>query len=99
MPRISVTLPHQLPTEEVAEKIRPALEDTVDDFEGRELQIEWHDDKADFSFKSLAFTIKGEVTVDESEVSVHIDLPFAAMIYKDKVKKGVTKNVTHALES
>ena len=98
MPRVTVTVPHDQPVEAVVEKVKPALEKTAADFDGKDLNVEWKDDHAEFSFKSLGFTIKGEATVDDDQVTVHVDLPFAAMMYKEKAKKGIEKNVTRALE-
>lgn len=98
MPKISVSVPHQEDVSSAAEKARPALEKTVKDFEGRDLDIQWHDANADFTFKSMAFTIKGSVAVDENQVTVNVDLPFAAMMFKDKAEKAIRKNLTRAIE-
>jgi len=32
-------------------------------------------------------------------VLVEVDLPFAAMMFKDKAEKAITKNITRALET
>lgn len=97
MPKISVSVPHAQSLETVIEKIQPALKKTVADFQGHDLTIDWQGEQADFQFKSLGFTIKGGVTADAAEVTVNLELPFAAMIYKEKAKKGITKNITAAL--
>ena len=47
--------------------------------------------------QSLGFTIKGDIQVEPSSVTVNLELPFAAMIYKEKAKKGIAKTVTKAL--
>ena len=99
MPKISVAIPHEQPVPEVLEKVKPALEKTVRDFQGHDYEVTWSDASAEFRFKSMAFTIKGAMTVDESQVSVDIDLPFAAMMFKDKAQKAITKNITRALEA
>jgi hypothetical protein len=46
----------------------------------------------------MAFTIKGTATAQPGEVIVEIDLPFAAIMFKDKAERAITKNVTRALE-
>ena len=97
MPKINVTIPHQLEKSVAMEKVQPALEKTASDFQGQNLMIDWQEDKANFQFKSLGFSIKGTVVVDASEVVVDLELPFAAMMYKEKAEKGITKNVTAAL--
>jgi hypothetical protein len=97
MPKISVSVPHAHPLETVIERIQPALKKTVADFQGHDLTIDWHEEQAEFQFKSLGFTIKGDVTADAAEVTVNLELPFAAMMYKEKAKKGIARNITAAL--
>ena len=97
MPKVTVTVEHEKSIEEVLERVTPAIEKTVTDFQGHDLAIDWQTDRADFKFKSLGFTIKGDIAVEPTSVTVNLELPFAAMIYKEKAKKGITKSVTKAL--
>ena len=99
MPKVTVTVEHDQSIEAVVEKVTPAIEKTVSDFQGQDLSLDWQTDHADFHFKSLGFTIKGNIQVSVSSVTVNLELPFAALIYKDKAKKGITKSVTKALSS
>ncbi|MFP6667531.1 MAG: polyhydroxyalkanoic acid system family protein [Pirellulales bacterium] len=98
MPKITVSVPHSGDPQSAVERSRPALEKTVEDFQGRDLDIAWNDTNADFSFKSMAFTIKGSVAVDDAQVTVTVDLPFAAIMYKDKAEKAIRKNLVRAIE-
>jgi hypothetical protein len=97
MPKITVRVPHALDPAAAFAKVKPALEKTAHDFQGQDLQIDSTDTSATFSFKSLGFTIKGRADALPSEVLVEVDLPFAAMMFKDKAEKGIEKNVTRAL--
>ena len=97
MPKVTVTVPHALSLEEAAERARPALEKTVADFEGRDLAITWNGPAAEFTFNSLAFTIKGRVAIEAAQVTVEVDLPFAAMMFKDKAQRAIAKNLTRSL--
>jgi hypothetical protein len=98
MPRISVHVPTQLDPPAAIAKVRPALAKTVTDFQGHDLQSTETETSSQFSFKSMAFTIKGTATAQPGEVIVEIDLPFAAIMFKDKAERAITKNVTRALE-
>jgi hypothetical protein len=82
----------------MVEKTRQVVEKTVRDFEARDLEFNWNGRQGDFRFKSLAFTIQGRVAVEDASVLVEIDLPLAAMMFKDRVEKAVTKNLTRAIE-
>ncbi|MEM8677958.1 MAG: polyhydroxyalkanoic acid system family protein [Planctomycetota bacterium] len=97
MPKVTVTVPHSHPPDEVVQRAGPYIEKIVDDFQGSDLEIEWVDHKADFSFTSLTFTIKGNVDVTPEDITVIVELPFAAMIFKDKVEKALNKNLTRAV--
>ena len=101
MPKVTVTIEHQTDPAKISamiERTGQVIEKTVQDFEGHDLAIDWSDGSADFTFKSLAFTIKGTATVTADQVVVAIDLPFAAMMFKDKVERAITKNLTRAID-
>ena len=97
MPKITVRAAHELDPATALAKVRPALEKTVADFQGHDLAIEESEGGSTFTFKSMAFTIKGQVAATDQEVVVEIDLPFAAMMFKDKAERAITKNITRAL--
>jgi hypothetical protein len=99
MPKITVRVPHALEPAAAFAKIEPALAKTVTDFQGHDLTQTKTDTSATFSFKSMAFTIKGQAQANPGEVVVEIDLPFAALMFKDKAERAVTKNLTRALEA
>jgi hypothetical protein len=46
----------------------------------------------------MAFTITGRVLADTSDVVVEVDLPFAAIMFKEKAEKAIAKNITRALQ-
>ena len=97
MPKVNVAVPHELDPDEVVQRAGPYIEKIVEDFQGDDLEIEWEGHEANFSFKSLTFSIKGEVAVTEDELAVNVDLPFAALIFKDKVEKALNKNLKRAV--
>jgi len=97
MPKVTVRVPHELDPPAALAKIRPALEKTVTDFQGHDLAIDGGETSSQFTFKSMAFTIKGRAEATPSEVVVEVELPFAAMMFKDKAERAITKNVTRAL--
>lgn len=97
MPKITVRVPHNDPPAAVA-KIRPALEKTVTDFQGHDLVLTDIANGLEFKFKSMAFSITGRALAATSDVVVEVDLPFAAMMFKDKAEKAITKNITRAIQ-
>jgi hypothetical protein len=97
MPKISVRIPDNDPKSAIA-KIRPALEKTVNDFQGHDMELSGDDTNLGFKFKSMAFTISGRVIAEATDVLVEVDLPFAALMFKDKAEKAIQKNITRALQ-
>jgi hypothetical protein len=97
MPKITVRVPHNDPPGAIA-KIRPALEKTVNDFQGHDLELTDIPGGLEFKFKSLAFTIGGRATAAPTDVVIEVDLPFAALMFKEKAEKAIAKNITRALE-
>ena len=97
MPTVSTSVPHNFTAEEVIQRSEPYIEKLVNDFEGKDFEIDWNGNNADFSFKSLAFKISGRVAVTDETIGVDVDLPFAAMMFKDKVQRALTKNLTRAV--
>ncbi len=97
MPKVRVAVPHQLDPDEVVKRAGPYVEKIVDDFQGHDLELQWEGRNANFSFKSLAFSIKGDVAVTDNEIAVSVDLPFAAMMFKEKVEKAIGKNLSRAI--
>ena len=99
MPKITVRVPHTLDPAAAFAKVQGALEKTVTDFQGHDLSLAGGDTSTSFTFKSMAFTIKGTAAATAEEVVVEVDLPFAAMMFKDKAERAIAKNVKRALES
>ena len=99
MPKVTVRLPHQLDPTAAFAKVQPALEKTVTDFQGHDLSLTGGDTASSFTFKSMAFTIKGRAEATPSEVVVEVELPFAAMMFKDKAERAIAKNIKRALEA
>jgi hypothetical protein len=97
VPKITVRVPHQMDPTAAFARVQKALEKTVTDFQGHDLSLDGSDTSTAFKFKSMAFTIQGKAEATADAVSVEVDLPFAAMMFKDKAERAITKNVTRAL--
>ena len=97
MPKITVRVPHHDSKASIA-KIRPALEKTVTDFQGHDLELNDVPGGLEFKFKSLAFSIGGRARAEATDVLIEVDLPFAAIMFKEKAEKAIAKNITRALQ-
>jgi len=98
MPKINVSIPHGLDPQAALARLQPALEKLARDFQGQDLQLTTTDTTVSFSFKSLGFAIKGQAEARPGEVAVDVELPFAAMMFKDKAQQAIEKRVSAALQ-
>lgn len=97
MPKLVVRVPHTLSPAEALARVRPALEKTVHDFQGEDLVVSQSETSAEFTFRSLAFTIRGQVRAEPDQLVVEVELPFAALMFKDKAERAIAKNLSRAL--
>ena len=97
MPKVSVVVPHTRDPKQVIEKAKPAMEKMVHDFQGSNLVIDSTDSTLDFSFKSFGFSIKGAAEARPGELEINVDLPFAAMMFKDMAESTIRNSVQEAL--
>ena len=96
MPKITIRVPHHDPRAALAQ-IRPGLEKLVTDFQGHDLKLTGDESRLGFEFKSLAFTITGRAIAEPNDVVFEVDLPFAALMFKDKVEKALHKSLPRML--
>lgn len=99
MPQFSVTVPHQMPQQEAAERVR-SLVDRIAAAQGGQVEIfeqTWTDNELRFGFKSFGMKIAGKMTVGPDDVCVVGEIPFAAMLFKGKIESGIQEQLTRML--
>ncbi len=101
MPKMSISVPHELGQEGAAERLKGFLGRIRERHESqvRDLQEEWLDNVLKFSFKTYGFAIKGAAEIEASEVKLDCDLPFAAMMFKGKIEQEMKEALARALAS
>jgi hypothetical protein len=98
MPKINVTVQHNAGKEVAKQKIQEVIPQLISAFEGKSDTIEWHEEECDFHFKSLGFSIKGHTIITDATVDTEVELPWAAMIYKEKAQKAIEKFTNRAFD-
>ncbi len=97
MPRVSVNVPHNRDPQKVITGAKTAMEKMVHDFQGSNLIITSTETTLVFSFKSFGFTIKGDAEARPGDLGINVDLPLAAMMFKDMAEQTIRSSVTQAL--
>lgn len=63
----------------------------------KDLEETWHGHALSFALTNFGFKIKGVLTVEEAELKVDCDLPFAAAMFKGKIEKEFRETLTRVL--
>ncbi|HVA45284.1 MAG TPA: polyhydroxyalkanoic acid system family protein [Pirellulales bacterium] len=101
MPRITITVPHQLGQQVAAERLQSFLVRLKEKHQDQvsNLEEEWSENSLKFGFKTFGFQFQGTGNVSDSEAKIDVDLPFAAMIFKGKIESEMRETLTRVLKS
>ena len=99
MPALKMNFPHQLGRQTAQERLQTLLEKVKHRYGGQvsNLQESWAENVLDFGFTTYGFGIKGNITVEENEVRLDGQIPFAAMMFKGKLEQGLREQMTRLL--
>lgn len=99
MSSLNLNIPHNLPKEEALARIKNLLanlkaeqKDMISD-----VQENWQDNKGNFSFKAKGFNLAGDILVNDSNVQINSDLPFAVSFFKGAISDVITKKAKELL--
>ena len=100
MPSIEMSIPHKLTQEEAQRRIQELLPKMKSDFGGqvKDLREEWNGNTGKFSFTAMGFSVSGTLTVNDSSVDLDGDLPFAATLFKGKIKSVIEEKAQQILK-
>ena len=90
MPKLSFAVPHSLPRDEAATRLKNLLEKVKaknPDVEILEENIGEH--SGTFAFKTMGFKVAGGLQIEDEKVQIDADLPFAAMLFKGRIESEV----------
>jgi len=99
MPKLTVTVPHQLDQQAATERLQGILAKMKERYEGKisDLHEDWQGNVLNFAFKTFGFNIKGAMHVEPQQVKVDGDLPFAAMMFKGKIEQELQSTLSRWL--
>ncbi|MEO7531034.1 MAG: polyhydroxyalkanoic acid system family protein [Sediminibacterium sp.] len=101
MAHFDMSIPHQLTQEEALKKIQGLLSEAKKDHGDKisNLQENWNDNVGAFSFTIMGFDISGTLTVKPSTIDLEAELPFAASLFKGKIKDLISEKAGELLKS
>ena len=99
MPKLSISIPHELSSDEATGRVKRLAEKIHDRYKDQAKDIEhsWEGNTLNYSFRSMGMNFKGDVVIEANEVKLSGDLPFAAMMFKGKIEQAVREQMTKTL--
>ena len=99
MSSLKLNIPHGLSKEEALTRIKNLLSNLKEDKKDivSDVQENWQDNKGNFSFKAKGFDLAGDIIVNDSDVQINSDLPFAVSFFKGAIGDMITKKTKELL--
>jgi hypothetical protein len=99
MPKISLSVPHQLGQDEAKSRITRLIAESRSQFGDKvsDLQETWTGNIDAFRFGVMGFSVEGQLDVQPSELRVEIQLPWAALPFKNRIESEIIKHARELL--
>jgi len=99
MPSIKMSVPHQLTRQQAADRLKNMAEQIKKQYGNmvQNLNESWTGETGNFSFTVMGFDISGKVQVEENEVNMDGQIPFAALAFKGKIESVIREKMTELL--
>jgi predicted NBD/HSP70 family sugar kinase len=91
MPRLHLSIPHQLPVAEALKRIKTLISESKKQFGDKVTDVEehWDGNRGTFSFTAMGFTVSGTLDVKKKEVELDGNLPWAALPFKRRIEETI----------
>lgn len=99
MPALKMNFPHQLGRDEALSRLKGLLEKVKQRHGDKvsNLQESWVDNVLNFGFSTYGFNVQGNVNVEDNEVKLDGQIPFAAMMFKGKIEQELRETMNKVL--
>jgi len=99
MPKISIRISHELGKEAALARLKNFMDKIQEDFKDKisEMSGQWDDNVLTFAFTTYGLKIKGRLVVEEQEVLFDGEIPFAAVMFKGQIEKGIREELEKTL--
>ena len=94
MPKINLTLSHNLGTEEAKRRVNHLVAETRTKFGDviSDVEESWNGNVQTFRFRAMGFAVNGTIEAQPSAVLIQMHLPFAALPFKGRVESELSKH-------
>jgi Putative polyhydroxyalkanoic acid system protein (PHA_gran_rgn) len=88
---MNIAIPHNLSQDEALSRIKNAIAQAKSQHSGniKDLQENWNGNVGTFSGSGMGQAASGTITVNSSEITFDLALPFAATFFKGKIEHSL----------
>ena len=99
MPSVKVVVDHALNQKDAKERIKKLFDKLKEDFQDKITDVNevWNENHSDFSFKIMGLTMKGKLSVSDSNVSLNGQIPFTALPFKKVIENTIKQEAIKLL--
>jgi hypothetical protein len=101
VPKINFEVAHELTADEAKGRLERKAEMLHSQFgdQVKDMAQSWDGNVLNFGFKTMGMRFDGTLGVEDKQVVVNGDLPFAAMMFKGKIESEVRQRLEQILRS
>ena len=90
MPAFSTEVPHALGRDEAQRRLATFLETIRNKYQDQisELAGEWQGHELNYALTTYGIKVSGRISVDDDNVRMDGEIPFAAMMFRGKITSG-----------
>jgi hypothetical protein len=94
-----MTIPHAIGQEEALERMKKESKAALEAFGDRvtDVKQEWNDNRVNFSFSAMSFSIEGNMEVNSDSVALSAKLPMAAFMFKGMIEERIRERFGEVL--
>jgi len=99
MPSIKIVVPHAHGQQQASDRLLGFMTQMKQQYKDQvsDLQETWQENRLDYSFRTFGLKVRGAVEVQEQQVSLHADLPLAAIMFKGKIEQEIRSTLERVL--
>ena len=99
MAKLDITIPHALPQQEALTRIQGLLKKLQQEQKETISNVseKWNGNEGEFSFNAKGFELSGTLRVEEKEVIVNGQLPFALSFFKGMISQAIKEKAGELL--
>jgi hypothetical protein len=100
MPSIKISVPHNLTRQQAADRLKNMAEQVKKQYGNmvQNLKESWSGETGNFSFTVMGFDVSGQVDVEDHEVNLDGQIPFAALAFKGRIESVLREKMTELLK-